>query len=240
MIVCIPLAGEGSRFRDKGYTFPKPLITIRNKPMLQWVVESINMPWATHLFICRDPDATNYRMGEMCAQVTPKSVVHVLSQPTSGAATTVLAGLNTLERTDEELLIANSDQWLSWDVNRFWKVVWGMKAEGAIPVFRSVHPKWSYARLDERSRVVEVAEKRPISQWATCGLYYWKSVQQFITCATQMMRDETKQVNGEWYVAPVYNELIAQGGHVMAYPDVEMWGLGTPEDLEEFKLKVCR
>ena len=239
MIVVMPIGGLGKRFKAAGYTFPKPLITIRNKPMLQWAVESLGMPWAHHIFVCSREDVEAYPIREMCAQMTPHQEV-VVEEERKGAAPAILLGL-AQARTSEDLIIANSDQWLGWDVDQFLRQTWSAHADGSIPVFPSVHPKWSYAKIyGPTQRVTEVAEKRPISPWATCGIYYWKTAQMFIDAAHSMMLDDTKRINGEWYVAPVYNECINQGGHVMAYKEVEMWGMGTPEDLEEFKLKVCR
>jgi hypothetical protein len=46
------------------------------------------------------------------------------------------------------------------------------------------------------------------------------------------------RVKGEFYVAPVYNQMIAQGETVGIYNigtvNNGMYGLGTPEDLEVF------
>lgn len=205
--------------------------------MIQWVVESLDMPWAQHIFVVRAEEMERYHLREVCAQLTPQVRVVPLTSPTRGAAETVLLGLQEAP-LQEPLLIANCDQWLAWDSRRFLRAT--ASYDGLIPVFASAHPKWSYVRLDDRSRVVEVAEKRPISPWATCGLYYWKMARAFVDAAQVYMSDEAHRVNGEWYVAPIYNELIAQGGVVLPYTEVQMWGLGTPEDLEEFKLKVCR
>lgn len=238
MIVVIPMAGQGKRFQQTGYTFPKPLIPIRNKPMLQWVVESLDMPWAKHIFVVRREDYERYPLEEVCAQLVHDAHVVIDDHP-EGAATSVLLGLTGPQSMTENLLIANADQWLEWDSNNFLKAALALGVDGAIPVFRSVHPKWSYARVEE-GKVTEVAEKRPISPWATCGLYYWREVGTFIGCAQEMMREESKRFNGEWYVAPVYNELIQRGGRVITYDKLTMWGLGTPEDLFEFQLRVCR
>ena len=237
MLVVMPIGGQAKRFTAKGYTFPKPLIPIRNKPMLQWAVESLNMPWAHHIFVCHQDDVRTYPMRQICAQLTPQQTL-VVEETRQGAATAVLRGLQDVFPPTENVLIANCDQWLQWDANEFYRRTPGV--DGLIPVFPSAHPKWSYAQVNEAGQVVAVAEKQPISPWATCGLYYWKTVRAFREAAQQMMADPTKQVNGEWYVAPVYNELIARGGNVRLYTEVDMWSMGTPEDLEEFKLRVCR
>ena len=237
MIVVMPIGGRGTRFKQTGYTFPKILIPIRNRPMLQWAVESLNMPWAKHVFVCSREDYEAYPLEAMCAQLVPDYSL-VIEEERKGAAAAVLLGLAGPTSFTEPLLIANCDQWLEWDSNHFVKAAFALGVDGMIPVFRSVHPKWSYARL-EKGLVVEVAEKRPISPWATCGLYYWSQVGKFIQAAQNMMEDPSKRIHGEWYVAPVMNELINIGGQVMAYDKLTMWGLGTPEDLTEFQIAVC-
>ena len=237
MIVVMPIGGRGTRFKQTGYTFPKVLIPVRNKPMLQWAVESLNMPWAEHVFVVAREDVEAYPIEQMCQKLVQQAQV-VIEEERKGAAAAVLLGLEGVA-PNRPLLIANCDQWLEWDSNHFMRAACALGVDGMIPVFRSVHPKWSYARV-EKGLVVEVAEKRPISPWATCGLYYWRQMGQFIDAAHSMMLDDSKRINGDWYVAPVYNELIREGGQVMAYDKLTMWSMGTPEDLFEFQLRVCR
>lgn len=245
-LVCvIPMAGEGKRFADKGYTFPKPLISIRGKPMIQWVVESLHLPLDTrYRFLVRRQDAEQYGLESMLKLIAPNSDMVIVKTPNEGAACTVLEGVEDLAPNDE-LLIANSDQWIDWDwteVRHFMEkqTADGKPVNGLIPTFRSVHPKWSFVELAEDSMLVKrVAEKQPISPHATVGIYYFYRAELFRSCAYAMMH-ANKRVKGEFYVAPVFNEVIEHvKGAVYAYPVYTMWGLGTPEDLEEFKIKVC-
>jgi len=234
------MAGEGQRFKDAGYTFPKPLITIRNQPMIAWVVKNLNLPQYDHHFIAQKAHAEQYPIAEMCARLVPQAIVTTVAKTTQGAACTVLQGLQEAPcDLTAPLLIANCDQILSWQVDEFLTRAETMHLDGLIPVFESVHPKWSYVQITPKLDVTEVMEKFPLSCWATCGVYYFRTAQSFIEGTRQMIAQE-KLVKGEFYVAPVYNELIAQGARVQAYPVKDMWGLGTPEDLEEFKLHVCR
>ena len=237
MIVVIPIGGLGKRFKDAGYTFPKILVPVRNKPILQWAVESLGLPDAKHIFVCHEDDLKQWPIREMCEQLVPGSVV-VAEEVRKGAASAVLHGLAHGELPDDELIIANSDQWLDWEVDHFLTAMRAEDVQGGIPVFRSVHPRWSYARINEKGQVAEVAEKRPISPWATCGVYYWQSSHQFVAAARAMIAKEIR-TNGEYYVAPVYNELLGWGGTVGVYNRLTMYGLGTPEDLEEFRIAVC-
>ena len=107
------------------------------------------------------------------------------------------------------------------------------KADGGIPTFKSTHPKWSFVRIDEKNNVVEVQEKNPISNMATVGFYYFKKGKDFVKNAEEMIKADDR-VNNEFYLCPVYNYLIKNGGVVKTSKIKEMWGLGTPEDLDSF------
>jgi dTDP-glucose pyrophosphorylase len=105
--------------------------------------------------------------------------------------------------------------------------------DGGILTFTATHPRWSFVKLDEDGFISEVAEKRPISDMATVGIYYWSRGSDYVKYAKQMIAKEIT-VNGEFYVAPVYNEAIADGKKFRAFGVEQMWGLGTPEDLEHY------
>jgi dTDP-glucose pyrophosphorylase len=107
------------------------------------------------------------------------------------------------------------------------------KADGGIVTFTSIHPKWSYAKVDESGLVTEVAEKNPISNNATVGYYFWKNGSDFVKYAESMI-NKNKRVNNEFYVCPVFNEAIADGKKISSFDIEKMWGLGTPEDLNYF------
>ena len=52
MQIVIPMSGFGKRFKIAGYTIPKPLIEINDKPIIQYVVEMF--PGETNfIFICK-------------------------------------------------------------------------------------------------------------------------------------------------------------------------------------------
>jgi hypothetical protein len=105
--------------------------------------------------------------------------------------------------------------------------------DGGIVSFKSTHPKWSYAKTDNNGFVLEVAEKKTISDIATVGIYYWKKGSDFVKYAEQMI-DKNIRVNNEFYVCPVYNEAILDGLKFKTFDVPKMWGLGTPEDLDYY------
>jgi dTDP-glucose pyrophosphorylase len=134
---------------------------------------------------------------------------------------------------EDSLIIANSDQYIEWDPIDFLYFVQENKADGGILTFESMHPKWSYAKLDENGNVTEIAEKKVISNLATVGIYWYKRGCEYINYAEQMIKKDIR-VNGEFYVAPIFNEYIQDGKKILTYNVNKMQGLGTPEDLESF------
>ena len=99
--------------------------------------------------------------------------------------------------------------------------------------FEATHPKWSFAKLDDKGFVSEVAEKKPISNIATVGVYYWTKGSDYVKYAEQMI-DKDIRTNNEFYVCPAYNEAIEDNKKIKIFPIKKMWGLGTPEDLDTY------
>ena len=134
---------------------------------------------------------------------------------------------------DEPLVMANSDQFLEWSSNEFMYSMVADDVDGGIVSFKATHPKWSFAKLGEDGFVTEVAEKKPISNIATVGVYYWSKGSDYVKYAEQMI-DKNIRTNNEFYVCPVYNEAIGDDKKIKIFPIDKMWGLGTPEDLERY------
>ena len=231
MNVIIPMAGRGKRFEDAGYSFPKPLIDVNGKPMIQIIIENLNLT-AKHIFICQGEHIQKFAIHDLMNLLKPDSEIISINEITQGAAETVLKAKDLINN-DDELIIANSDQWIDWNQQHFLSFMRKKEADGGIVTFISTHPKWSYVRINDENLVEEVAEKRPISNIATVGIYYYKHGKDFVKAAEQMMTKNIR-TNNEFYVAPVFNEMITSGKKIHIYPIAEMKGLGTPEDLRQF------
>jgi HAD superfamily hydrolase (TIGR01509 family) len=229
--VLIPMAGAGSRFAQAGYTFPKPLIEVNGKPMIELVVRNLAAR-GPHVFVVREEHCQQYALKYMLQLLQPGCQFATVDCLTQGAACTTLLAEKYIDN-DRPLLIANSDQFMDWDPGAFYHQMADSAADGAILTFRSTHPKWSYVKLDAQGFVTELAEKKPISDIATVGVYYWAKGSDYVRYARQMIRKNIR-VNNEFYVAPVYNEAIADGKKIITYDVHGMWGLGTPEDLTYF------
>ena len=240
--VVIPMAGEGSRFSKAGYTFPKPLIDVHGKPMIQVVVENlgINPEKSKFIFIVRTEHLEKYNLPHLLNLIAPNCTIIQTDGLTEGAACSILLAKEHINN-EEHLVLANSDQFMEWDSNVFMYSMTADDIDGGIVTFENSHPKWSYAKLDENGFVNEVAEKKPISNNATTGIYYWKHGSDFVKYAEQMIQKNIR-VNNEFYTCPVFNEAIEDNKKIKIFPIERMWGIGVPEDLtyflENYKNKI--
>ena len=229
--VLIPMAGAGKRFLDAGYMFPKPLIEIDNKPMIQIVIESLNLD-ANYIFIIQKDHQKKFNIKSVLNILKPNCKIIELDHLTEGAACTTLLAKKFINNSDP-LIIANSDQYIEWNTSKVLYDFNSKNLDGAILTFESIHPKWSYAKCDKDNFVTEVAEKKVISKNATVGVYYWKRGSDYVSSAEKMIKKNTR-INNEFYVCPVYNEFLSKNKKVKIHNVNKMFGLGTPEDLENF------
>ena len=229
--ILIPMAGEGSRFKEAGFFFPKPIIEVLNKPMIQWVIDSLNIE-ANYIFLIQKKHQEKFNIKSMLKILQPNCKVVEIDKLTEGAACTTLLAKKYINNSNS-LIIANSDQYIKWNSSQSLYNFITKKIDGGILTFNSVHPKWSYAKCDDNSNVIEVAEKKVISNNATVGVYFWKKGSDYVKYANQMIKKNIR-VNNEFYVCPVFNEAIKDAKNIKIEEVDEMHGLGTPEDLSNF------
>jgi len=231
MNVLIPMAGAGSRFQQAGFTFPKPLIDVKGKPMIQVVVDNLNID-ANYIYVVQKSHREKYNLDTLLNLITPNCKIVEVDGITEGAACTTLLAKEYIDN-DKPLLISNSDQFVIWDSNEFMYKMIEHKVDAGIVTFESTHPKWSFVKINEEGFVIEVAEKKPISNTATVGIYFWKKGSDYVKYSEQMIL-KNERVNNEFYVCPVFNEAILDNKKIKIFNVDEMWGIGTPEDLEFF------
>ena len=231
MNVLIPMAGAGSRFAQAGYTFPKPLIEVNSKPMIQVVVDNLNID-AHYVFIVQEEHFHKYNLKQVLNLIKPGCDIVTINGITEGAAVTTLLAKEYINN-NEPLLIANSDQIVEWNSNECLYAFDADEIDGGILTFKATHPKWSYAKIGDDGFVSEVAEKNPISDNATVGIYYWKHGSDYVKYAEDMIQKDIR-TNNEFYVCPVFNQAIEDGKKIRVKEIEKMWGIGTPEDLNYY------
>ena len=234
--IIIPMAGLGSRFLEAGYEKPKPFIDVSGKPMIERVLENLNVENAQFILVARkehleqERELVNYIKREF------KLLFISINQLTEGTACTVLSARKYINN-QFPLLIANSDQIIDIDLKEFLDDANERDLDGSIITFydEDKNPKWSFAELDKKDQVIRVKEKEAISNHATVGIYYFKTGTIFVDGAIDMIASNDR-VNNEFYTCPVYNYVIADKKKIGIYeiPYESMHGLGTPEDLNSY------
>jgi beta-phosphoglucomutase-like phosphatase (HAD superfamily)/dTDP-glucose pyrophosphorylase len=231
--IVVPMAGAGKRFEEAGYIFPKPLIEIKNLPMINWVLNSLNIK-ANYIFIVQKNHLDKYNLSSTLNFIVKNPRIITLNKLTKGSACTTLFAKEYIDN-NKPLLLVNSDQFIEWNSSKAMYNFISKKVDGAILTFKSTHPKWSYARTNEKNnKVLEVAEKKVISNNATVGIYYWRHGKDYIKYTNSMIKKNIT-TNNEFYICPVFNEAIKDKKKIIIYEVDKMWGLGTPDDLEYFK-----
>lgn len=236
MQILIPMAGAGSRFVKEGYKESKPLIDVDGLPMIVRVID--NLPASQdYIFIVRKDTPDISRLKSLLTSLKPNAKIIDVDRLTRGAAETCLLAKNFIN--DGPLLIANCDQIQVWDAHHFAQVALQTGGDGIIITFKSNSNNNSYVSLNEQELVSRCAEKIVISEHATTGVYFWKSGYDFVKYAERMISKDIR-TNNEFYVCPVYNEIIQDKGKVAIYPIMEHWPIGTPEDLGRYLAHVSR
>jgi dTDP-glucose pyrophosphorylase len=214
--ILIPMAGKNQHFPEGEFPFPKSLIEIGSKTMIERVVDNLATAGdnVKFIFVIGGEDCSKFHLDNTLSIITDgRGHIVRLDNETRGSACSALMAIDHIA-TDMPLLIANSDQLfekpIAEMINDF------QKADAGIVTFDSVHPRWSYARLDEQGKVVETAEKRPLSRHAIAGLYYFSRGTHFVDAAMQMIRKD-ESVNGSYFVAPVLNQLILAGKDIQVH-----------------------
>ena len=229
------MAGRGTRFSSIS-PYPKPLVPLHGQPLVRWVVENLRFQRdQRYIFVCLREHIENYKLNEIFKSWDIKFEIIESPSVTEGAACSALLAKELYR--NNELIIANSDQYLFFDKESFIDkartnhggLIMSMNADG---------PKWSYIRTNAFGKVTQVVEKSQISNLGTTGVYYFSQGQLFESSAAKMI-EANDRFNNEFYLAPSYNYLIDAGVSVDHFNigDIgkEMIGLGTAEDFKKFE-----
>ena len=232
----IPMAGRGQRFKDEGYALPKMLIEAKGKTLLEWSVDSLPTELCTRLiFVLLKEHMENHQLVDFIKSKYSGSYdlyFVKLDEVTRGQAETVLKAKEFLN-TSTDLLIFNIDT--AFTSPSLISNLLDKDCDGVLGAFldKSDSTKYSYAKLGDKENIVEVAEKVHISNNALTGLYHFKRTNDFIRIAEQHIKDNLTS-KGEFYIAPMYNELIKEGKSLKLDFVSELHILGTPEELYQF------
>ena len=242
MKVLVLMSGSSKAFNEAGYGYPKNLSEIAGKPLVQHVMESLDGLAADGAhFICviRRDENRAHHTGKVLQLMNPATTLVEIPAETGGAACSALLAADHINGR-EPLLIINGDQIIT-DTN-FAAIIRRFRNEGwdaGAVVFEDVHPRWSFVKCDEAGLVVEAAEKRPISKFATAGFYYFARGSDFVSAAKRMILKDG-HINGAFYICPTLNELILGQARIGVHliPRSNYWSLATPSDAQAYAAKA--
>lgn len=230
--IVMPMAGLGSRFQQAGYKVPKPLIDVRGRPMYAWATDSLPLELSTRLIfilLSSQPEFPQLREDILRRYAKHSPIVLDVPTLTAGQSITVLRAKELIDN-GEPLLIHNADT--AFTINSVWaQQAWRQKCDGALLVFESNENRWSYSRERNDGCVAEVREKEVISQWASTGTYWFRRGADFVRQAEERMKTGRIEA-AEYYVGPLYNDLIANGAQVKNFQIERLFCFGTPDDYE--------
>ncbi len=188
------------------------------------------------IFICRGDHLKAHQLERILERVAPGSDIICIDKVTEGAACTVLQARSLIDNQNP-LMIANCDQFIDINIDDYLAAFDPKAVDGMIMTMRATDEKWSFVRLDQKRQVAELREKQVISSEATVGIYNFSKGSDFVSAADSMIAKNIR-TNNEFYVAPVYNEMIPNGKKIDIFNIGElgkgMHGLGTPSDLNAF------
>lgn len=235
--VVITMGGLGSRFRKAGYTVPKYMIEAKGKTLFEWSMISLDgykKDVNQYIFIAMKEEGIDMEgfIKEKCQELEIDNYhLILLDYLTDGQATTATLAEKYWNK-EHALLIYNIDTYVEPGQMNSEE----LKGDGFIPCFKAEGDHWSFVRLDEQERVVEIKEKQRISDHCTLGAYYFKTCDLYKKLYDEYYSEEKNLVKGEKYVAPLYDYLLSKGGeiYISDIAPERVHVLGTPEELEYF------
>ncbi len=228
----MPMGGGGTRFGNKGFNVPKPLIELQGKPFFYWATNCVTqyIDVCDITFVVLEEHIKNFGIDKEIKKYFPESRLCVIDHVLDGAVLTCLAGLEIIE-DDKPLLFNDCDHaFISQALAEFCKKADFSSPDGALLTFRSDNPAYSYVRFDEKGKVIGTIEKQVVSNEAICGAYYFKNKDVFKK-ATEIYLKECEYK--EFFVSGVYNKLIGLGGEIKTFAVDEHISFGTPDEYDE-------
>lgn len=237
--IVMPMAGEGSRFLKEGWTTPKPLILLHDKPLFMHAINSVKIDGVKmkYSFILRSEHIKNYKLDESILEILPQAHIFSVEKTTHGAVETCLVAEESIT-DDDAVIVMDCD--LEFKSNTFEEVIKAALSQsvnatigGALVSFNSDSPKYSYAEVNENDEVIRTAEKEVISNHALCGAYFFGSGMRFKEVAHELL-NEPEFKKPEFYVSLLYNYLLRDGETVLLSEMEEYYSYGTPEELKRY------
>jgi len=235
--ILVPIAGKSIFFENSQYVFPKPLIEIDGVPMIEHVIANLNTIQSPKkfTFVLSNSDCSRFHLDSVVQLLAPGCEIVRLDGETKGAVCSALMAIEQVNHP-QELVIVNADQIIHSELDTILEDFRKQALDAGVLCFDSVHPRWSFVRVDEEGQILEAAEKRPLSRHAIAGFYYFRSGEDFVRAAMNSIRKDAN-VNGTYYIAPVLNELVLENKRLgmLEIPKQSYDTFYSPQKIEEYE-----
>jgi NDP-sugar pyrophosphorylase family protein len=238
MNIFILAAGQAT-FDSQDGSYPLCLTELDGIPLIERLIQSCHsINDANFIVALREQDIRQYHLDNIVHLLSPRMNIIRIAEETKGAACTALLAMSYIDN-NEELLIINGNEILDADFSVILDAFYERKLDAGVVTFNSVHPRYSYVRLDARGFVVEAAEKNPISRIATVGFYWFAQGKNFVHAAQNMIRKDAS-VNELFYISPALNELVLEQARIGTYAiEVSQYHpLKTERQLNQFETTI--
>jgi len=228
----MPMGGGGTRFGNKNFNLPKPLIELQGKPFFYWSVQSIvkYVEPEDIIFIVLQEHIDKFGIDKKIKEFYPESKIYAIPKVLNGAVLTCLEGIQVIN-DDLPILFNDCDHaFFSASFYDFVKKSRFDDIDGALLTFKSKCPNYSYVKFDDNRNVIGTAEKEVVSDEAICGAYYFKNKSIFEAAA------KTYLINclyKEFFISGVYDELVAKNKYISTFNIDEHIPFGTPEEYDQ-------
>ena len=239
--ILLPMASKSIFFKEEEYYYPKVLLDIKGKTMIQHSIENLSSikDHKNFIFIVREEDVTKFHLESILKLLSPNSKIITVRKETKGIVCSALMAIDMIDR-ERELIISNVDQIIDYDINKILENFRSRDLDAGVITFEEIHPRWSFVRHDEEGNVIEVSEKRPISKDAIAGFFYFKNGQTFIDSAFKYLK-RGQDINGKFYLAPALNELVLENKKIGSYKisNERYFTFYSPQKIKEFEKRNC-
>lgn len=216
--ILVPLAGGSVFFDQSEYVYPKPLIEVNGKTMIERFVENLNKisEEKKFIFVLNSSDCDKFHLDQILKLLTSSQCIIIkLNNETKGAACSALMALEYINN-DDALIISNADQIIDHNLDEAIQYFNREQFDAATLCFESVHPRWSFVKLNDAGYVIETTEKRPISKMAIAGFYYYKHGRSFVQSAMKSI-EKGSSIDNKYYISPTFNEMILENKKIGIY-----------------------
>ncbi len=185
--------------------------------LLERIVQNCaDIPGARFTYAFLEAEVRKFHLDNIVELLTPTARIVSVLRGTQGSGCSALLAASTMAANDE-LLIVSANEVVDMNLQDVVRDFRARQLDAGTLTFASIHPRYSYVRLDAAGEIVEAAQQNPISRNATAGVFWFRSAGQFVEAMKSMIRKDAS-TNDAFYPAPAFNEMLLMHARIGATP----------------------